>query len=103
MWWNQQNLNKPHIDQSGKKWNFRVWHDFLPGRHVACVFFWDDKRKSCGAVPVSPVRHVSRVHNIIEKLAADPALRAKYKMELHFPLERYYSEHGAFPNEKYGP
>ena len=50
MWWNHQNLDKPRKDKSGKRWNFRVWHEVLNGRHVECVFFWDDEKESCGAV-----------------------------------------------------
>jgi hypothetical protein len=36
---------------------------------------------------------------VIEKLVADPDLRAKHQRELRFPLERHYEEYGAFPEE----
>jgi hypothetical protein len=98
MWWDQRNLNKPRYDKSGKKWNFRVWHDVVEGRRIQSIFFWDDKRKFCGVVLLSPgVLHTSRLHSLIEKLVADPALRAKHRQVLKFPLERHYSESGAFP------
>ena len=99
MWWDHQNLNKPRKDTSGKRWNFRVWHDVLQKCHVERVFFWDDKREFCGVVLVSPSLHVSDLHGLIEKLLADPTLRAKHRRELRFPLERHCSEYGAFPEE----
>ena len=43
MWWDHQNLDKPHIDATGKRWNFRVWHDVAPGGHAERIFFWDDR------------------------------------------------------------
>jgi hypothetical protein len=36
----------------------------------------------------------------MDKLVADPELREQYRRDLSFPLERYYSEYGAFPEEK---
>jgi hypothetical protein len=100
VWWNQQNLNKPRKDKTGKRWNFRVWHDVCPQvGHVERVFFWDDKREFCGVVIVSPGIHVSRLHALIQNLLADPALRKKHQRKLCFPLERHYSEYGAFPEE----
>jgi hypothetical protein len=92
MWWDAQNLNKPRRDKSGKRWNFRVWHGFSEGQHMERVFFWDDTREVCGVVLISPGIHVRRLHDLIQKLVADPALRAKHQTELRFPLERYYSE-----------
>ena len=100
MWLDDQNLNKPRKDKSGRRWNFRIWHDVRHGQHIECVFFWDDDKESCGAVLISPGVHVSRLHDLIDKLVADPALRAKHKMELRFPLGRHYSENGAFPEEE---
>jgi hypothetical protein len=72
----QQNLNKPRKDKTGKRWNFRVWHDVCPRvGHVERVFFWDDKREFCGVVIVSPGIHVSRLHALIQNLLADPVLQ----------------------------
>jgi hypothetical protein len=99
VWWDYQNLNKPRKDKTGKRWNFRVWTHVSPVRHVERVFFWDDKREFCGVVFVSPAIHVSALHRLIQDLVADPALRKKYQRELRFPLERHYSEFGAFPEE----
>ena len=94
MWWDTQNLNKPRKDKSGQRWNFRVWHDHLDGEYSQCVFFWNDNRESCGVVRFSPGVHASRLHRIIEKLVADPAMRVKHQCELRFPLKRYYSARG---------
>jgi len=44
--------------------------------------------------------HSSRLKRLIEKLVADPTLRKKHRKQLQFPLERHYSEYGAFPEEK---
>jgi len=99
MWWDGQNLNKPRRDKNGKRWNFRVWGDFLHGRNVERVFFWDDRRAYCGVVLISQAIHVSKLRHLIENLVADPRLRARHRRELLFPLERHYSEFGAFPEE----
>jgi hypothetical protein len=99
MWWDGQNLDKPRMDVTGKRWNFRVWHGVIEGRHIERVFFWDDSRESCGVVLLSPSLHVSRLRMLIQKLVADPALRKKHKRELCFPLERHYSDYPAFPEE----
>jgi len=98
MWWDHQNLNKPRIDKSGKRWNFRVWHGKVRESYVERVFFWDDERAFCGVVITNPL-HVSRIHTLIEKLVATPVMRERYKRDLNFPLERYYSESPAFPEE----
>src|SRR5215471_2638126 len=100
MWWDQQNLNRPRRDRTGKRWNFRVWHGFSPqGRHVERVFFWDDNQEFCGVVQVCPATHISKLRSLIQKLVADPGLRARHRRELRFPLERHYSEYGTFPEE----
>jgi hypothetical protein len=99
MWWDHQNLNKPRTDKTGKRWNFRVWHEVVQGRHVERVFFWDDTREFCGVVLPSPSLHVSRLHALIQNLVADPALREKHKRELSFPLDRHYSDYPVFPEE----
>jgi hypothetical protein len=67
--------------------------------HVERVFFWDDKQEFCGVVLISPGVHVSALHRLIQKLVAEPALREEHQRALRFPLERHYSEDGAFPEE----
>lgn len=101
MWWDHQNLEKPRRDKSGKRWNFRVWHNVIGGRQKVRVFFWDDKRDFCGVRVFRPGddTHVTALHDFIEKLVASPAIRAKYQREILFPLERHYSEYGAFAEE----
>jgi len=78
-----------------------VWHDMVNRKRVARVFFWNDERDSSGIVlfPPGARTNFSALHSLIEKLAADPNLRAKYQRKLRFPLERYYSEYGALPEE----
>ena len=101
MWWDDQNLELPHVDGTGKKWNFRVWHEVVDLKHVAHVFFWDDAKESTGVMllPAGARTDVAALRSVIQKLASDPVLRTKYLRELRFPLERYYSRHGAFPEE----
>jgi hypothetical protein len=102
MWWDHQNLNRPRIDKTGKRWNFRVWHDSLPIGHAERIFFWDDRKEHCGVILLPPGSslHVSRLHTLINKLVANPDLREQHRRELSFPLERHYSEYGAFPEER---
>lgn len=105
MWWDHQNLDKPRRDKSGKRWNFRVWHESWTedkSLYAQRVFFWDDKKDFCGVVLLLPGKalHVRDLHSLIGKLAADACLRAKHKRDLRFPLERHYSEYGAFPEER---
>ena len=82
MWWDDQNLDKPRRDQSGKRWNVRVWHDVvrIDGNlvHVARVFFWDDKRETTGVRLFEPGdnTHVTNLRAFIEKLVASPKIRS---------------------------
>jgi len=104
MWWDAQNLNKPRTDKGGTKWNFRVWHTVLTlGRveSVARVFFWDEEQSVTGVVLLGPdvSTHVRDLHSLIDKLVADPKLRAKHQRRIRFPLDRHYAEYGAFPEE----
>ena len=117
MWWDRQNLNKARTDKTGTNWNFRVWHEALSFegprdlppqyytlkgmQHVARVFFWDDKRRSTGVVLLGPnaTTDVRALHSLIHKLASDPKLRTQHQRKLRFPLDRHYSEYGAFPEE----
>jgi hypothetical protein len=105
MWWDHQNLDKPHTDKRGKRWHFRVWHDaFTVGRtvSVARVFFWDETKSITGVVLLGPdVNHQVRdVHSLIRKLVASEELRSEHLREIRFPLERFYTECGAFPEEQ---
>ena len=102
MWWDHQNLDRPRLDKSAKRWNFRVWHDIgEPGRYAQRVFFWDDDRAFCGVVLLlnDGALNISRLHDLIEKLVADPEMREQHRRDLRFPLERHYSEYGVFPEE----
>ena len=104
-WWGSQNLDKPRRDKTGKRWNFRIWHDVLEidnrAVHVARVFFWDDKYELTGVRLFGPGddTHITALRSFIEKLVASPTLRSKHRRELRFPLERHYSEFGVFPEE----
>jgi hypothetical protein len=48
-------------------------------------------------------KHTTALHDFIEKLTASAALRQKYLRNLDFPLERYYSMYGVFPEEATEP
>jgi hypothetical protein len=79
-----QNLNKPRTDKSGTKWNLRVWHEVFTLQRVqsvARIFFWNEKQDFTGVVLLSPEanQHVRYLHNLIEKLVANPKLRAKHQ------------------------
>lgn len=102
MWWDEQNLAAPRAGDDGKTWHFLVWHDVVARQHVARVFFWDERRTSTGVVllPHSARTDVSALRSLIQKLAADSVLRARHLRELRFPLQRHYSDYGAFPEEQ---
>lgn len=104
MWWDEQNLAEPRRGRNGTIWHFLVWHDVVSLKHVARVFFWDDRRTTTGVVvlPPSARTDVSALRGLIQKLAADPQLRARHLRELRFPLQRHYSDYGAFPGESTG-
>ncbi|HEX5211276.1 MAG TPA: hypothetical protein VFW22_06035 [Pseudolabrys sp.] len=96
MWVDQ----KARKDSDGKRWHFCIWYDLaLLAAPPQRVFFWDDKKENCGVVFVSPSASFPRLKQLIDKLAADPALRDKHRKELRFPLQRHYSDYGAFPEE----
>lgn len=101
MWWDNQNLGLPHVDATGKRWNFRVWHEVVDQKHVARVFFWDDAKESTGVLilPDAARTDVTALRSVIQKLVSDPTLRTKHLRELRFPLERHYARFGAFPEE----
>jgi hypothetical protein len=96
---------KSQRDQNGKRWHFCIWYslsDVNRASRTIRVFFWDDKKEDCGVVIILSAggTHFSRFKLLIKKLLADPALRKKHRRELRFPLERHYSDYGAFPEEK---
>ena len=101
MWWDNQNLDSPRELKDGRHLHFRVWHDIVESQHVTRVFFWDDDRKETGVALLAPGNRtdVSALRALIQKIAADPELRSTYARELRFPLERHYSDYGAFPEE----
>ena len=88
MWWDDQDLDKPRRDKSGKRWNFRVWYDSIPAGQAQRVSF-EDGKEHCGVVLLPPgsTPHVSRVHALINKLIADPQLRKQNRRELNCPLD----------------
>jgi hypothetical protein len=49
--------------------------------------------------PAGKAVHRSRLRALVRKLVSDPDLRNQYRRELHFPLERHYSDYGVFPEE----
>jgi len=105
MWWDSQNLNQTRKSKSGEKLYFRVWHDVFTLQRtlsVTRIFFWNEKRTQQGVVLLGPDanQHVRDIHALIEKLVADPQLRAKHERALRFPIERHYADYGAFPEEK---
>jgi hypothetical protein len=101
MWWDGQNLSGPRKSRDGQTWHFRVWHDVHRSQHVARVFFWTAHHAAKGVVilPPSSRSNVTALRAVIQKLTADPTLRTKHLREIQFPLERYYSAYGEFPEE----
>ena len=94
---------KEKRDKDGKRWSFSYWVT-VPSRssvRAQRLFFWDDKHDEVGVVLLvgQAMQPYPYIHNLVEKLVSDPALRGKYSRELRFPLERHYAEFGAFPEE----
>jgi hypothetical protein len=101
MWQDEQRRK----DSNGKRWHFRIWVDvWTEDKPIMAerVFFWDDSKSHCGVVLFAPGSdvHFSRLKQLIGKLVADAALREQYRRDLRFPLERNYSDYGAFPEEQ---
>jgi hypothetical protein len=100
MWQDEQRRK----DSNGKRWNFRIWADVWTEDKVLMaerVFFWDDSKSHCGVVlfKAGSDVHFSRLKQLIGKLVSTPTLREQHRRHLRFPLERYYSDYGAFPEE----
>jgi len=92
---------RPRRDKSGNRWNFCYWYAGAlsdPKSRAARLFFWDDQKSCCGAVP-DAVKPYSQLKSLIEKLVADAKLRRRHQRELKFPLEAHYSGYPAFPEE----
>lgn len=101
MWKDEQRRK----DATGKRWNFRIWHDVWTEGKVQSaerLFFWDDRKEHCGVVlfPAGSAVHFSRLKTLIENLVANATLRKQHERELRFPLERHYSSYGSFPEER---
>jgi hypothetical protein len=93
---------QPRRDKKGTRWNFRIWswHAGNFDLDAYRIFFWNDKKTFCGVLLISPAGHFSRLRQLIAKLVGDAERRSKHKRDLKFPLERHYSEYGAFSEEK---
>lgn len=92
-------------DRLGKVWHFRYWSESWKEpkgfAYASRLFFWDDDKECCGVVifpPATPKR-LNRARFLTAKLVADPNLRKHHQRDLRFPLERYYSDYGSFPEE----
>jgi hypothetical protein len=96
MWPNE----KSRRDRSGRRWNF---HYQYFGKNLGQrLFFWDDDLTEHGVLifPKSATRSYVKIEDLIDKLVSDASLRGQHQRELRFPLNRYYSDYGAFPEEK---
>jgi hypothetical protein len=97
---------KPRRDKKGTRWNFRIWtwHSALTEQNIFIsayrIFFWNDNKTFCGVLLIFPAGNFSRLRQLTAKLTADAEFRSKQKRDLKFPLERHYSEYGAFAEEK---
>ena len=95
---------RSRTDKNGVRWNFCYWYAgaLAPSNQKAQrLFFWDDRRKHCGVVLLSPGKTVpySRIKSLIEKLVADEKLRKLHARELQFPLEAHYLTYPVFSEE----
>jgi hypothetical protein len=95
---------KPKQGKNGERWNFTYWHLALTedrAKGAQRLFFWNEDKSECGVVifPHGKTIGYARIKSLIEKLVADQQLRKKHIRSIEFPLERTYSEYGAFPEE----
>jgi hypothetical protein len=93
MWWNYQNLDLPREDSTGQVWHFRIWHDHVQGVYIQRIFFWNQARSETGVIEMKAdqTRRISRLKEIIAKLAHDPKYRARHNRPIKFPVERKYA------------
>ena len=92
MWWKHQNLDKPIQDSAGKRWHFRVWHDFIDGVYTQRIYFWSEDKQETGMLEFAEGQavHVRKLKQRITKLVKDPGYRRRYRRKLRFPIDRYY-------------
>jgi hypothetical protein len=92
MWWRNQNLEKPISDPTGKRWNFRVWHDFVDEQEIQRIFFWDDEKKETGMVEFRGDKTIDhkKIKQRIIKIVHDASFRQKHLCALKFPIERHH-------------
>ena len=95
MWWNNQNLESPRTDRTGRVWHVRVWHGHVSDVYVQRIFFWDDVEAESGVIELEGnlTVHISRLKQIISKLLASAEYRAQYRRPLQFPVERRYGSY----------
>ena len=91
-------------DGSGERWNFMYWYSGTFSEHTnksQRLFFWNDSKSFCGVIVLLPGRTqpYSRLLGLMKELTAKAELRARYRRELRFPLERYYSDFGSLEEE----
>jgi hypothetical protein len=93
MWWTGQNLERPLLDVDGRRWHFRVWHDFVDGVYTQRIFFWDEARTETGWVELAQdqVLHVSQIKQRIRRLITDAADRERHRRARSFPVERHHA------------
>lgn len=98
MWWNNQNLDAPRTDHTGRVWHFRVWHGDVDGTWIQRIFYWSESQFETGVVELVGDRtlHISRLKQIISKLIASPDYRSRYRREIEFPVERKYAVYVRF-------
>jgi hypothetical protein len=91
VWCRGQNLEK-RVDSTGREWQFRVWVDFVNGRPVQRIFFWNKERTDSGILEFKgdQTLHIRRIRDRISKLVKDAEYRGRYRRPLRFPVERHY-------------
>ena len=96
MWPNE----KQRLDKSGQRWSFH--YQYFGKQHGQRLFFWNDDLSEAGVLLFSPerLRTYKQIENLILKLVAEPDLRRLHRRVLSLPMDRFYSEPGAFPEEK---
>ena len=92
MWWREQNLDRPFQDDRGHAWHVRVWHDFVEGRYLQQIFFWDEQQRETGVAEFrnDQALDVQRLRQRIRRLVRDAEYRHRYLRPLSLPVERHY-------------
>jgi len=101
MWWTKQNLATEIKDKNGNDWIFRVWHDHVDNIYIQRIFFWNKNKTQSGVIELKndQTLHVSRLKNIIIKIAKDDNYRNRFLRELKFPIEEIYSNYFPLDNK----